>query len=74
MNPHSVDVLLVEDSIDDAELIIWQLKRHHMYNNLVHLKTARKRWSSCLRLENLTMHGIHTAFLKSYCWIYKCQK
>jgi len=42
MNPHSVDVLLVEDSIDDAELIIWQLKRHHMYNNLVHLKDGEE--------------------------------
>ena len=37
MNPHSVDVLLVEDSVDDAELIIWELKRHHMSNNLVHV-------------------------------------
>jgi two-component system response regulator len=37
MNHHSVDVLLVEDSVDDAELTIWELKRHHLSNNLVHV-------------------------------------
>ena len=37
MNSHSVDVLLVEDSAADAELTIWELKRHRMSNNLVHV-------------------------------------
>src|ERR1700761_6487906 len=37
MNTHSVDVLLVEDSADDAEHTIRELKRHHMSNNLVHV-------------------------------------
>jgi two-component system, response regulator len=37
MNHDSVDVLLVEDSVDDAELTIWELKRHHLSNNLVHV-------------------------------------
>jgi two-component system response regulator len=42
MNSHSVDVLLVEDSVDDAELTIWELKRHHMSNNLVHVQDGEE--------------------------------
>jgi two-component system response regulator len=42
MNPNTVDVLLVEDSVDDAELTIWELKRHHMSNNLVHVQDGEE--------------------------------
>lgn len=38
MNPNSVDVLLVEDNISDAELTIRELKKHNMANNLFHVK------------------------------------
>jgi len=37
MNQNSVDILLVEDNINDAELAIRQLKKHNMTNNLVHV-------------------------------------
>jgi two-component system, response regulator len=37
MNQNSVDILLVEDNINDAELAIRQLKKHNMANNLVHV-------------------------------------
>jgi CheY-like chemotaxis protein len=37
MNPNSVDVLLVEDSLHDAELTIRELKKHNMANNLFHV-------------------------------------
>lgn len=37
MNPNSVDILLVEDNLNDAELTIRQLKKHNMANNLVHV-------------------------------------
>ena len=33
----SVDILLVEDNINDAELAIRELKKHNMTNNLVHV-------------------------------------
>lgn len=42
MDPHSVDVLLVEDSPDDAEMTIRELKRHHLANNLVHVQDAEE--------------------------------
>jgi len=32
-----VDILLVEDNLDDAELTIHQLKKHNMANSLVHV-------------------------------------
>ncbi len=36
MKQTMVDILLVEDSIDDAELTIRELKKHNMANNLFH--------------------------------------
>jgi two-component system, response regulator len=35
---YEVEILLVEDNMSDAELTIRALKKHHMVNNLVHLK------------------------------------
>lgn len=37
MNHNSVDVLMVEDNINDAELAIRELKKHRMANNLFHV-------------------------------------
>jgi two-component system response regulator len=42
MNPNSVEVLLVEDNITDAELTIRELKKHNMANNLVHVKNGEE--------------------------------
>lgn len=42
MNPNSVDILLVEDNGDDAELAIRELKKHNMANNLVHLSDGEQ--------------------------------
>src|ERR1043165_9890278 len=42
MNTNSVEVLLVEDNITDAELTIRELKKHNMANNLVHLKNGEE--------------------------------
>lgn len=42
MNPNSVEILLVEDNITDAELTIRELKKHNMANNLVHLKNGEE--------------------------------
>jgi len=36
MSPSFVDVLLVEDNPEDAELTIWELKRHRLANRIVH--------------------------------------
>lgn len=42
MNTTSVDVLLVEDNINDAELAIRELKKHHMANNLYHVSDGEE--------------------------------
>lgn len=42
MNPNSVEVLLVEDNITDAELTIRELKKHNMANNLVHVRNGEE--------------------------------
>lgn len=36
MNSNSIDILLVEDNMEDAELTIMELKRHKLANNLFH--------------------------------------
>ena len=42
MNPNSVEVLLVEDNANDAELAIRELKKHNMANNLFHVKDGEE--------------------------------
>lgn len=34
---HDVDILLVEDNPDDAGLVIRELRKNHLANNLIHL-------------------------------------
>lgn len=40
--PHSVEILLVEDNMDDAELTIRELRRHNMANNLYHVEDGEQ--------------------------------
>jgi two-component system response regulator len=42
MKQNTVDILLVEDNILDAELTLRELKKHHLANNLVHLKDGEE--------------------------------
>jgi two-component system response regulator len=42
MNHNLVDILLVEDNADDAELTIHALKKHHMGNNLFHVSDGEE--------------------------------
>lgn len=42
MNPNSVEVLLVEDNINDAELTIRELKKHHLANACYHAKDGEE--------------------------------
>jgi len=49
MRTNPVDVLLVEDNDDDAELTIRELKRHHFANNIFHAKNGEEalKWLFC---------------------------
>jgi two-component system, response regulator len=42
MNLNTVDLLLVEDNINDAELAIRELKKHNLANNLFHVKDGEE--------------------------------
>ncbi len=42
MTTHSVEILLVEDNIHDAELTIRELRKHNMANQLVHVKDGEE--------------------------------
>jgi two-component system response regulator len=42
MERNSVEALLVEDNVTDAELTIHELKKHNMTNNLAHLKNGEE--------------------------------
>ena len=42
MDPNSVDVWLVEDNSNDAELAIRELKRDNLANNLFHVKDGEE--------------------------------
>jgi two-component system response regulator len=61
MNHNLVDILLVEDNADDAELTIHALKKHNMGNNLFHVSDgeealdfifARGKFSGQREVEN----------------------
>ncbi len=38
----SVEILLVEDNVNDAELTIRELKKHHLANNLFHVSDGEE--------------------------------
>jgi two-component system, response regulator len=42
MNLNSIELLLVEDNINDAELTIRELKKNHLANNLFHVKDGEE--------------------------------
>lgn len=42
MNLNKVDLLLVEDNMNDAELTIRELKKHNFANNLYHVKDGEE--------------------------------
>src|SRR5258706_16419778 len=42
MNNHEADILLVEDSLDDAEMTIRALKKVNLANKLVHVEDGQE--------------------------------
>ena len=42
MNLNALDLLLIEDNMSDAELTIRELKKHHLANNLFHVKDGEE--------------------------------
>lgn len=54
MNNLAVEVLLIEDNPDDAELTIRVLKKHHLANNLVHLHDGEEALNFLFSKNNNT--------------------
>jgi two-component system response regulator len=42
MNLNAIDLLMVEDNINDAELAIRELKKHNLTNNLFHVRDGEE--------------------------------
>jgi two-component system response regulator len=42
MNHNTVEILLAEDNVSDAELTIRELKKHHLTNNLFHVRDGEE--------------------------------
>ena len=42
MNPNAIDILLVEDSLNDAEFIVRELRKHKMADKLFHVKNGEE--------------------------------
>jgi len=42
MDPNSIEVLLVEDNVNDAELTLRELKKHHLANACYHAKDGEE--------------------------------
>ena len=42
MNHNSIEILLVEDNMSDAELTVRELKKHNLANNLFHVKDGEE--------------------------------
>ena len=68
MNNLAVEVLLIEDNPDDAELTIRVLNKHHLANNLVHLQDGEEalRWNRSVAQNQ----GRRTQTNDPYCYSY----
>lgn len=42
MDYNTIDILLVEDNMDDAEMTIRELKKGHLANNMFHVKSGEE--------------------------------
>lgn len=42
MDPNSVELLLIEDNVNDAEMAIRELKKHNLTNNVFHVKDGEE--------------------------------
>jgi len=54
MDKHIVEVLLVDDNLQDAELTMRELKKNNMANHLVHLKNGKEALDFIFAEENLS--------------------
>lgn len=54
MDNNTVEILLIEDNIQDAELTMRELRKNNMANHLVHLKNGKEALDFIFMESNLT--------------------
>jgi two-component system, response regulator len=53
MTNHCVEILLIDDNMEDAELTKRELKKHNMSNHILHLKNGKEALDFIFAVENL---------------------
>jgi two-component system, response regulator len=53
MTNHCVEILLIDDNMEDAELTKRELKKHNMANHILHLKNGKEALDFIFAVENL---------------------
>lgn len=60
---HKVEIILVEDNPNDAELAIRALKKNNLSNNIIHLKDGEEAMDYFFKQENWGRHGLPKVIL-----------
>ncbi len=54
-NIHNIEIILVEDSIEDADLIIRSLKKGNLSNSIIHLKDGAEALDFMFALQTIQL-------------------
>jgi two-component system response regulator len=64
---HNIEVLLVEDTLEDANLVIRSLKKNNLGNSIIHLQDGEEALTLFSPRANMPA-VLSLINLSSYCW------